>query len=285
MDHEFSGSRKGIGRLAILALVVLLLGIISMRPTGQVRAHAEYDHSNPASGTTVDSPPAIVEVWFTEDLDSNGTTLTVTGPDGARVDKGDAAVDLYDPQRRHLTVSLNDGVGPGTYTVNWTSVSSEDGDTANGGFQFTVSGSTTPCASASQMASPIAATPGSGTPVTEAGCAPIAVDAGFGTPAAAGGIIVTLGTSKTKAGPVTLTVMLTDEAGARINRATVQFEVKSLDMDMGTSTRSAAGYGNGIYAADVNLGMGGAWQVDVQVTLPDRAPVVVRFKVSMTGPG
>jgi methionine-rich copper-binding protein CopC len=118
-----------------------------VRSASQVSAHAEYDHSNPGSGATVDHAPEIVEAWFTEDLDSNGTTLTVTGPDGARVDKGDAAVDLYDPERRHTTVSLEDGLGPGTYTVNWTSVSSEDGDTATGSFQFTIAGASAPCAS------------------------------------------------------------------------------------------------------------------------------------------
>jgi methionine-rich copper-binding protein CopC len=285
MERRFVGVKSSFGRLAALAIVLLLIGAISLNWTGQARAHAEYDHSNPASGATVDSPPAIVEAWFTEDLDSNGTTMTVTGPDGASVDKGDAAVDLNDPERRHLTVSLKDGLGPGTYTVSWTSVSSEDGDTATGSFQFTVAGSATPCASASPMASPSVATPQSGTPVAGADCGPIVVDAGYGTPAAAEGMTVTLGTNKTKAGPVTLTVSLQDSSGAAINQATVELAVKSLDMDMGTSTRTAAAYGNGTYAADVNMGMGGAWQVDVQVTLPGKSPVVIRYKVTMTGPG
>ena len=141
MSASFVKVRLIRNRLAVAAAVLLLLVAFGWRQADSVRAHAEFDHSNPAPNSTVAAPPTIVEAWFTEDLDSNGTNFSVFGPDGAQVDKGDSAVDLDDPLRRHATVSLKEGLGPGVYTVKWTSVSSIDGDTANGSFTFTVGGS------------------------------------------------------------------------------------------------------------------------------------------------
>jgi len=289
MSASFVKVRLIRNRLAVAAAVLLLLVAFGWRQADSVRAHAEFDHSNPAPNSTVAAPPTIVEAWFTEDLDSNGTNLSVFGPDGTQVDKGDSAVDLFDPLRRHATVSLKDGLGPGVYTVKWTSVSSIDGDTANGSFTFTVGGSGTPCAAGTPGATPSAATPASATPgagtPTAVPCDPITVDAGFGTPAAAGGMTITLASDQTSAGPRVLTATLADESGSPITDATVQLSAQSLDMDMGIAQATATMSNPGQYSATVNMGMGGNWQVDVSVTRPGQQAIVVRYTVSLTGPG
>jgi methionine-rich copper-binding protein CopC len=268
------------------AVVSLLLAVTGWGLVSPVRAHAELDRSNPAPNSTVGAPPAIVEAWFSEDLDSNGSRLSVFGPDGTQVDKGDSAVDLYDPLRRHATVSLKAGLGPGVYTVRWTSVSSIDGDTADGSFTFTVGGPGPPCASATPgatppAATPPAATPGAGTP-TAIQCGPIMVDAGFGTPAAAGELTVTLAADSTSAGPRVLTARLTDASGAPIADATVTFAARSLDMDMGTAQGAAIMSAPGQYSATVNMGMGGSWQVDVSVARPGQPTVILRYTLALT---
>ena len=288
MGERLTQARRHPIWTAVL-IVSFLVVVAGWGLVGSVRAHAEFDHSNPAPNSTVAAPPTIVEAWFTEDLDSNGTSLSVFGPDGTQVDKGDSAVDLYDPLRRHATVSLKDGLGPGVYTVKWTSVSSIDGDTANGSFTFTVGGSGTPCAAGTPGATPSAATPASATPgagtPTAVLCDPITVDAGFGTPAAAGGLMITLAADQTIAGPRVLTATLADAVGAPVTDATVTFAAQSLDMDMGTAQGTATMSAPGQYSATINMGMGGTWQVDVSVTRPGQPATVVRYTVSLTGPG
>jgi copper resistance protein C len=289
MYDRFANLHRHPGRLALAVSLLFVLLIAGWGKTAQVRAHAEFDHSNPAPNATVPTAPAIVEAWFTEDLDSNGTMLAVFGPDGAQVDKGDSAVDLNDPLRRHATVSLNEGLGPGVYTVKWTSVSSIDGDTAKGSFTFTIGGSGTPCpfgtpGATPSPAIPATATPGTGTP-TALSCDPITVDAGFGTPAAVAGMTVTLTVDNTSAGPRTLTVTLADGSGAPISDATVEYSAQSLDMNMGIAQGSATMTGPGQYSGTVNMGMGGNWQVDVSVTRSGQPEVVIHYAVVLTGTG
>lgn len=116
-------------------------------------AHAAYDRSVPAAGDTVDPAPELVEVWFTQEIDSRGTVITVVGPTGDQVDLGDTTLDLFDPTRKRITVSLRPDLGPGTYTVRWTSLSAEDGEEDSGAFTFVVAGDPV---SASPIASPVA---------------------------------------------------------------------------------------------------------------------------------
>ena len=88
----------------------------------------------------------MVEIWFDEEVQTEGTTIQVIGPGGIQVDLGDAAVDLQDPNRQRVAVSLRSGPGPGAYTVQWVSVSGTDGDEARGGYLFRV-GAASPVAS------------------------------------------------------------------------------------------------------------------------------------------
>jgi copper resistance protein C len=140
-----------------LAFVVVAL-LFVVAPVRLVSAHAEPERANPPINGTVTAAPAILEIWFGEEAESKGTAISVFNSDCARVDLGDTAIDLYDPEHKHVTVTLQPNLPDGTYTVQWQSVSAEDGDEASGSYTFTVSASATPMASpaASPSASPTA---------------------------------------------------------------------------------------------------------------------------------
>jgi copper resistance protein C len=138
---------RGVAALALALLAAFAL-------TGGVMAHAEPARANPPMNGSVATAPALVEIWFSEEA-TNATTIKVFGPDGVRVDFGDSKLDLQDPQRVHVTVDVLKNLAPGTYRVEWSSVSGTDGDAANGQYNFTI-GAGTPTAS-SPVASPAAA--------------------------------------------------------------------------------------------------------------------------------
>ncbi len=144
-------------RFAALAALLLM----ALAPVRGVLAHAEPGVTVPAAGSTVDQAPPMVEITFTEEVTAE-TKIDVIGPDGKSVIAAPAALDLQDPNRKHVTVALFGHLAAGVYTVNWTSVSAEDGDPDSGTYTFTVSG-----AAATPSASPVASPVGS--PVAAAG--------------------------------------------------------------------------------------------------------------------
>ena len=141
---------------AAVLTAVMMLGILSS--TG-VSAHAELDRSNPTADSTVQGSPEQVEIWFTQEI-TDASTIDVIDAGGASVTAEPAKLDLFDPERKHLTVVLKPNLPNGVYTVKWSSVSEEDGDTEPGEFSFTIEGSGTP------TASPVAS-PGTGTPTSK----------------------------------------------------------------------------------------------------------------------
>lgn len=143
-----------------LTIALLLLSFLTGAPGAL--AHAELDRSLPEADAKLETAPARIEIWFTEEI-AEGSRIEVTDAAGAAVHEGDAELDLMDPDRKHLTVALKAGLPGGVYTVTWTSKSAEDGDEESGSFQFTVTGSGTPVASpvSSPAASPTVKVSGS----------------------------------------------------------------------------------------------------------------------------
>jgi len=129
--------RWPIVAIALIALMLAGAGIAS--------AHAKLKSSVPAAGSSVATAPAtVVAVFDNHDaLQANGSLLKVTDASGAAVDKGDTALDKADADRKTLVVSLNDGLGNGTYTVAWTATSEGDGSKEEGSFTFTVGAAST----------------------------------------------------------------------------------------------------------------------------------------------
>jgi methionine-rich copper-binding protein CopC len=140
-------------RATLVALV--MFGLALSFGAVQGLAHATPESAIPPIDGTVDMAPAQLEIIFSQEV-GEGTLIEVFGPDGRPVHAAPAEIDLNDPDRKRVTVALFGNLPAGVYTVNWTSVSAEDGDTDSGSYTFTVvTGGTAP-ASASPEASPVA---------------------------------------------------------------------------------------------------------------------------------
>jgi methionine-rich copper-binding protein CopC len=99
------------------------------------KAHAFLDHSDPAVGSTVPATPAVIHLWFTQQLEPAFSSVTVTDKSGATVSEP-AAVNSSNPSE--LDVKLKT-LPPGTYTVKW-HVLSVDTHTTEGDYTFHVGG-------------------------------------------------------------------------------------------------------------------------------------------------
>jgi len=91
----------------------------------------------------LDGQPFVLKAYFTQELTSK-STVRVVDANGNQVDSGDGRVDLDDPDRKAMVVSLP-ALPVGVYSVEFTTVSAEDGDSEPGTFAFGV-GMTPPSA-------------------------------------------------------------------------------------------------------------------------------------------
>lgn len=115
-------------RVAALLAAVTALLLATALPAA---AHNELKSSNPAAGTTVDTPPDKIVLTFSEDLVRGKTSVTVTGPDGA-----DLAADELRIDGPTVTVPIKEAHG-GAYTVAY-KVVADDGDVTDSKLTFTV---------------------------------------------------------------------------------------------------------------------------------------------------
>lgn len=119
------------------ALLMMALTVVVCVPVAL--AHAQIISCTPGIGSTVATAPATVTCKASEGMDGKGSSLTVVDSMGMQVDKGDSKVDLNDPDRVSISVSLDSAmVKDGLYTVKWKTLSAADGDSAEGEFQFAV---------------------------------------------------------------------------------------------------------------------------------------------------
>src|SRR5687768_15709919 len=116
-----------IGRGSLLSLVVAFLGAAS-----PAAAHTELSEASPAPGAVLPAPPAEVVLVFTEAVTPAVDAVVVSGPDGARLDRGGPAVDPANV----LTTPLAAG-GSGAVTVQYRVVAA-DGHVIEGSYQFEV---------------------------------------------------------------------------------------------------------------------------------------------------
>lgn len=118
-----------------LGAVVLALGLL-VASASNAFAHARYDRSEPPAGGMVDGHPFVLTAYFTQELTSK-STLRVLDANGVQVDLGDGHVDLNDPDRKIMYVTLPE-LPVGVYTVEYVAESAEDGHAEPGTFAFGV---------------------------------------------------------------------------------------------------------------------------------------------------
>lgn len=140
-------STKCHGSLPTRVVRVILpwLMLASLAVTAQ--AHAKLERSEPKNNSTVQQRPQLVELWFSEALESAFNTIEVKDQQGKRFDRG--GVTLSEGNKK-AQVSL-EALGAGSYTVVW-KVLSMDQHTLRGEFTFTVAQGVEPGAA---MASPL----------------------------------------------------------------------------------------------------------------------------------
>lgn len=126
--------------LSLCSRLKFMLGVlfIVFCTTQGVLAHSNMVKSEPEDGQILSESPAQVRAWFSEELETQTSNLRVIDSSGNQVDNGDGGADLDDLEHKTLLVSLPSSLLNGTYTVQWTSVSAEDGDAKNGEFVFIV---------------------------------------------------------------------------------------------------------------------------------------------------
>lgn len=121
----------------LMTICALSATLVLAQPTQPVLAHARWAQSSPAPDAILAASPPEVRIWMTQELMLHGSGIVTTDAAGLLVDNGDAHVDQADPDRKQLVVTLPPH-GAGTYTVTYTTVSAEDGDTFTEAFSFTV---------------------------------------------------------------------------------------------------------------------------------------------------
>jgi methionine-rich copper-binding protein CopC len=114
--------------------LALFAGMLLLAFPTFAMGHAFVDHALPRVGSTVQTPPDSVKIWFTEEIEPAFSSMEVLSSDGKQVDKQDCRVD--DKDKTLLIVSLPQ-LGAGTYKVHWHVVAPDTHHT-EGDFTFTV---------------------------------------------------------------------------------------------------------------------------------------------------
>jgi copper transport protein len=98
-------------------------------------AHATPIQYIPAASSVLPKAPAQIQIHFSERVEPRVSSIIVLAPDGSRADLSNSAADPTDS--RVFQVGLKDS-GPGTYTVSWEVISSDDGHFAKGAYVFSI---------------------------------------------------------------------------------------------------------------------------------------------------
>jgi methionine-rich copper-binding protein CopC len=119
------------------AVAVIGAVMIAAVPLVSVFAHAEPATAKPGDGAILTSPPPEIVLVMSQEMarQAGQNDIDVFDSAGNEVTSVAAVVDNND--RRRLSVALPSNLQPGEYTVRWKTLSSEDGDPADGELSFT----------------------------------------------------------------------------------------------------------------------------------------------------
>jgi copper transport protein len=110
--------------------------LVSLIIVQTVHAHAVLVRSIPAANTELLQAPGSIELWFSEPLEAEFSSVRLITSTGAEILPASHNVDPADPT--HLTATLAAPLPPGFYTVAWRSLSRADGHEWLGSYPFTV---------------------------------------------------------------------------------------------------------------------------------------------------
>ena len=142
------------------AALLLATGLFMLLLPAAANAHSELDKPTPADKSTVTTPVTQVSGTFTEGMKQDGSKLLVKDSSGRTVAQGGV-----DPANDKLmTASPAAPLVNGAYTVEWTTISADDGDIARGTWTFTVAIVATPSPTGTPAATPSASATAGPTP-------------------------------------------------------------------------------------------------------------------------
>jgi copper transport protein len=99
-------------------------------------AQAVLLRSNPSQNASLNSAPTQVRMWFSDDLNPGNSTAQVVNRSKQRIDLHNAHISATDTHE--MDVALQPLLVPGTYSVLWTTQSSDDGSVLRGSFLFSI---------------------------------------------------------------------------------------------------------------------------------------------------
>ena len=114
--------------------ILLSLFLIVLVGLAQLEAHAFLKRAEPAVGSTVQTSPNEVRIWFTENIEPAFSQIQIFNASGKEVDKRDVHLDRSDQALLHVSLPPLEA---GIYKVAWRVVS-VDTHVTNGNFTFRV---------------------------------------------------------------------------------------------------------------------------------------------------
>ena len=129
-------SRLNVGasvRGAAMVLVCLVAQLLL--PARPVAAHAFLESSDPVANAVLPTAPRVVTLTFTEPLETSYSRAELFDETGSLVPGATSAIGS---EPRSMTVQIPPGLGNGTYSLLWRTLSTVDGHTAQGYLPFTI---------------------------------------------------------------------------------------------------------------------------------------------------
>ena len=117
------------------ALVAMLAALLLAWPAIPAMGHAFLASSDPAANAVAPVAPGTVTLTFTEPLETSYSRAILYDQTGAEVPGVSSSIGS---NPNVMTVSLPSGLGNGTYSLLWRTLSTADGHTAQGYLPFTV---------------------------------------------------------------------------------------------------------------------------------------------------
>lgn len=121
-----------IGALLLALLIALLHGV------PRIAAHAAYERSEPAFAAELETAPARLDLWFSQQLfrQAGANTFALLDAEGSQIAAGELSLDRDDRSHAFAEISLD--LPPGRYFIAWVNLSADDGDDDEGRSVFYV---------------------------------------------------------------------------------------------------------------------------------------------------